>query len=95
MGTPVAEDFIEGPSCQYPGCDNVEAMDCYDEAEKLLYYCEKHAGEQGFCLSCGRHSPHGVGPIGTCVRCQEAADAESEPPDEATSNILEPGRHPT
>lgn len=95
MGTPAVEEFVEESPCEYPGCDNVEAMACYDEAEELLHYCEKHAGEQGFCLSCGRHSPHGVGLDGTCVDCQEAAQADPEPPDEATSNILEPGRHPT
>lgn len=41
--------------CDEDGCTYAGKVHCEIDGEVLYHYCAKHAGENGFCHSCGTH----------------------------------------
>lgn len=69
-------------TCDVPHCKGVgKPVYIYYGEKPVAHYCDKHAQQRGFCISCGVHEfpeGEGVDQSGLCLACEMALYSESE-----------------
>lgn len=78
--------FSDRPICQEPGCDR-SAIECElmdNEGIHHEYFCNEHAGKNGFCNCCGIFIAGWIEVGNTCENCRDQMNIHD--PDESDDN---------